>query len=108
MTSIFLKLDRENTAVNEFLLESQMLPKVVEQLSEVGELVSGLEGNFKELESMLVQLEDVCDEMQQKKNIVEHEYQLTKYQQRKNIELEQSKGITLGFVFLMEAVTYLL
>jgi dysbindin len=90
-----MKLDRENTAVNEFMLESQMLPKLVEQLSEVGELVNSLDGSFKELEYMLVQLDDVCDEMQRKKNIVEHEYQLTKYQQRKNIELEQSKGTVL-------------
>lgn len=70
-----------------------MLPKLVDQLSEVRVLVSDLGERFKELETALASLEDVSDEMHQKKNMVEHEYQLTKYQQRKNMELEQAKGL---------------
>lgn len=91
VTSIFLKLDRENAAVNEFLSEAMMLSGLVDQLCTTKEQVDKLDGCFRELESMLVQLENVCEELQQQKNTVEHEYQLTKYRQCKHMELEKTK-----------------
>ena len=95
ISGIFLKLDKENTAVNEFLSESTMLSEVAEQLCAMKDLMDGLNKSIRDVESMLILLEDVCDEIQQKKNKVEHEYQLDKYRQRKNMELEQTKGAQL-------------
>ena len=45
-----------------------------------------------EVESKLVHLEDVCEKHDLSSNKLQHEYQLSLYRQRKNVELEQVKG----------------
>jgi len=51
-----------------------------------------LDGAFGKLESLLVELEDICDQRNHVKKKLEHEHQLKKYQQNKHLELEQVKG----------------
>jgi len=85
------KLDRQNKAMSEFVAELTAFSDLTTNVNIVLNKMSLLSGLCGELESMLLELDDTCDQLQQHKNEQEHEIQFINYQQRKHVQLEQTK-----------------
>ena len=51
-----------------------------------------LECDINEVENMLVALEDLCEQQDHHGNKLHHEHMLVQYKDKKNTELEQTKG----------------
>jgi hypothetical protein len=91
VTDIASRLERQHSAMSVFLQELQAFTELVKTVTCVKDKVSELSETCTKLESMLIVLEDACEDVQQQKNRHEHEAQLAGYQERKHLQLEQAK-----------------
>ena len=51
-----------------------------------------IEKHMKSIENDLIDLEDYCDRCEITNNKLDHQYQLSLYKQRKNVQLEEVKS----------------
>lgn len=91
IATLFQYMDLKYTALNQFASEMSSLSQLVTDVNTAKDKIESLDGAFGELESLLVELEDICDQRNHVKKKLEHEHQLKKYQQNKHLELEQVK-----------------
>ena len=92
MAELSANVGQQVTKINQFLSEMKKFDEIQSEIDTAMERIANLSTSCCELEDKLVLLEDLYGEMQQCNSKFEHEYQLSKYRERKHMELEQVKG----------------
>lgn len=92
VTNLFQYIDQQNTALKQFTSEMTDLVQLISDVNTAKNKIVNLQGAFSELESLLVEFEDICDETHLMKTKDEHKNELQKYKENKNKELEQTKA----------------
>lgn len=67
------------------------LPQLLESVNTVNTQIEDLEKHIRLVEDEMIVLEDLCDRCEVNKNKLDHQYQLSLYKQRKNVQLEEDK-----------------
>lgn len=92
IASLFQYLDQQDAALGQFAAEMSNLVQLVVDVNIAKDKILSLDGAFGELESSLVELEDLCEQRKHLKIKQDHEQELKRYRQGKTNELEQVKA----------------
>ncbi|XP_078621665.1 dysbindin-A-like [Branchiostoma floridae x Branchiostoma japonicum] len=86
-------------ALSQLHTQLESFPGLVQELSNITEMVAGLSSDFEQVEHLLNELEDVCEQQELQANQSEHRNKLVSYHQAKVLERENLQ-VQLDLVYL--------
>ncbi|CAH1778791.1 unnamed protein product [Owenia fusiformis] len=91
ISKVYLEIERQNEMLTSLSAELESLPGYLEQLQSATNMLASLEGSFEDIESQLLNLEDIIEQVELFSNKQHHIAQLQFYTQKKNTEVETMK-----------------
>ncbi|CAH1249121.1 DTNBP1 [Branchiostoma lanceolatum] len=86
-------------ALSHLHTQLETFPGLVQELSSITEMVAGLSSDFEQVEQLLNELEDVCEQQELQANQSQHRHKLTSYHQAKVLERENLQ-VQLDLVYV--------
>eukprot|EP00914_Ancora_sagittata_P032668 GHVO01066020.1.p1 GENE.GHVO01066020.1~~GHVO01066020.1.p1 ORF type:complete len:244 (+),score=37.43 GHVO01066020.1:640-1371(+) len=89
VTDIFLHLERQNEAINQFHFEVTKIPQIVNDIKKVMDKIGEMEVLFSEVNEGLADLQDIEEEHRLLRDMHQHHSQLKLYAQKQKSETDK-------------------